>query len=150
MPDAATVPRVDLQGLSVPRLLIGLWQVADLEREGGAGLDQARAVADLQAYCDAGLTAFDMADHYGSAELLFGELCARVNSAVGFTKWVPQPGAAHATAAAVDAAVRRALTRMGVARLPLLQFHTWDYCDGPGTWLTQLKLLAAHESIGGI
>ena len=95
--DAPTVPRVDLQGLSVPRLLIGLWQVADLEREGGAGLDEARAVADLQAYCEAGLTAFDMADHYGSAELLVGELSSTLSSVIPLTKWVPKPGASHVT-----------------------------------------------------
>ena len=47
----------------------------------------------------------------------------------------------------VDAAVERALDRTQQGKLPLLQFHTWDYCDGPGTWLQQLRRLANPERV---
>lgn len=145
-----TVPTIALApDLHIKRLLIGLWQVADLEREGGLGLDRAAALADLRAYADAGLSTFDMADHYGSAEDLVGELASQ-SSVVALTKWVPKPGAQHATAAAVDAAVKLSLSRLGCTKVPLLQFHTWDYLDGPGRWLCQLKLLAAHEGVGHV
>ena len=35
----------------------------------------------------------------------------------------------------VAANVSLALARMRLDKLPLLQFHTWDYLDGPGTVL---------------
>ena len=146
-----SVPSVTLGGeggVPIKRLLIGLWQVADLEREGGLGLDRAAALADLKAYADAGLTTFDMADHYGSAEELIGALGR--SDVVPLTKWVPKPGAEHATAEAVDAAVRLACTRLGLESVPLMQFHTWDYLDGPGRWLRQLRLLADHARVGHV
>ena len=65
------VPRYVLGGgLEISRLVCGLWQVADLERVGGKGLTRAAAIGALEAHRDAGLTTFDMADHYGSAEEL--------------------------------------------------------------------------------
>ena len=69
--------------------------MADLEREGGLGLDKEAAVRDLRAYAEAGLTTFDMADHYGSAELLIGEVMKGADAppdVVPLTKWVPKPG----------------------------------------------------------
>ena len=58
-------------GLVVPRIVTGLWQVADMER-GGRTLDRDQAAGAMAAYAAAGFTAFDMADHYGSAELITG------------------------------------------------------------------------------
>ena len=58
-------------GLEVPRVLTGLWQVADMERDGGP-LDPDAAARALGEYADAGFDAFDMADHYGSAEIVAG------------------------------------------------------------------------------
>jgi len=57
-------------GLSISRLINGLWQVADMEREGGIGIDETRAQEDLGNYAASGQTTFDMADHYGSVCLL--------------------------------------------------------------------------------
>jgi aryl-alcohol dehydrogenase-like predicted oxidoreductase len=81
-------------GFTIARALTGLWQMADQERDGRT-LDLERAAAAMQPYVDAGLTTFDMADHYGSSELVAG--LYRVGSARGTvqccTKWVPKPGA---------------------------------------------------------
>jgi aryl-alcohol dehydrogenase-like predicted oxidoreductase len=63
-------------GPSISRLICGLWQVADLEKDGDA-LDPDRAADALEAYVAAGFDTFDMADHYGSAELIAGRLLAR-------------------------------------------------------------------------
>ena len=52
-------------------MITGLWQIADMERD-GRQLDLDRTAAAMQAYVDAGLTGFDMADHYGSAEDVAG------------------------------------------------------------------------------
>ena len=130
------VPRYVLGGgLEISRLVCGLWQVADLERVGGKGLTRAAAIGALEAHRDAGLTTFDMADHYGSAEELIGALDGRFEA---MTKWCPKPGPENATRAAVDAAVARARRRMRTSTIRLMQFHTWDYLDGPGYWLEQV------------
>jgi aryl-alcohol dehydrogenase-like predicted oxidoreductase/enamine deaminase RidA (YjgF/YER057c/UK114 family) len=134
-------------GLTIPRVITGLWQVADQERDGRA-FDLDAAARAMVPYAEAGLTAFDMADHYGSAE----ELVARYRALTGappiqaFTKWVPAPGAV--TRADVRAAVDRARARMGVERINLLQFHAWHYAH-PG-WLDALFFLDELRREGAV
>jgi aryl-alcohol dehydrogenase-like predicted oxidoreductase/enamine deaminase RidA (YjgF/YER057c/UK114 family) len=120
-------PRTALAaGLDVPRVLTGLWQVADMER-GGTPLDPDAAARALGEYAAAGFDAFDMADHYGSAELLVGRYLARAGHgrATAFTKWVPLAG--PMTPKVVREGVQQRLDRLGVAQLDLLQFHWWQY-----------------------
>ena len=62
--------------LDISRLVCGLWQVADLEK-GGTTLDPETSADALEAYAKPGFDTFDMADHYGSAELITGRLLAR-------------------------------------------------------------------------
>ena len=63
-------PRVKLaQDLDIPRIVTGLWQVADMERD-GRELDREAASSVLLDYARENFDAFDMADHYGSAELI--------------------------------------------------------------------------------
>ncbi len=57
--------------LEISRVVTGLWQVADMERD-GRRLDLEAAADAMAPYADAGLTTFDMADHYGSAEVIAG------------------------------------------------------------------------------
>ncbi len=111
-------------GLSISRVLTGLWQMADQERDGRT-VDLGRAAVAMQPYVDAGLTTFDMADHYGSSELVAGLFRAQAppGAVQCFTKWVPKPGAV--TRAEVREAVERALTRLRADRLDLLQYHAW-------------------------
>ncbi len=123
-------PRVALApDLTISRIVTGLWQVADQER-GGAPLDPDRAADSLAEYAAAGFDTFDMADHYGSAELIAGRLLARHGAGDAarprcFTKWCPAPG--PMTAEAVRAGVARARDRLGVARVDLMQFHWWTF-----------------------
>ncbi len=63
-------------GPNLSRLICGLWQVADLEKD-GEQVDLDRGADALDAYARAGFDTFDMADHYGSAELIAGRLLAR-------------------------------------------------------------------------
>lgn len=56
-------------GLTIPRLVCGLWQVADLEKD-GTPLDPVATAARSAAYPDAGFCACDMADDHGSADLI--------------------------------------------------------------------------------
>ena len=132
-------------GLEIPRLVTGLWQVADQERHGSL-LDPQAAAADLAAYAAAGFDAFDMADHYGSAEVITGELLASGHApgVRAFTKWCPAPG--PMTAAVVRQAVQRSLTRMRSDRIDLLQFHWWTF-EHPG-WLDAMAELARLREEG--
>ena len=113
-------------GLEISRMVTGLWQVADMER-GGTLLDPVRGAAAMAEYVAAGFDSFDMADHYGSAEVITGELLAgpKPVPARAFTKWCPPPG--PMTAAVVREGVLRSLDRLRVPRIDLLQFHWWTF-----------------------
>ena len=126
-------------GLSISRVLTGLWQIADLERDGRT-LDPERTADEMLPYVRAGLTTFDMADHYGSAEEISGVFRHRHADAGPvemLTKWVPEPG--RTTREQVRAAVERARTRLRSDHIDLLQFHAWNFPD-PG-WLDTLGFL---------
>ena len=93
MTQSFQVPRIDLApGLWISRVLTGLWQLADMERDGRA-IDLESTASAMRPYVDAGLTTFDMADHYGSAELVAGIFRSRQAGTIQcLTKWVPKPG----------------------------------------------------------
>lgn len=115
--------------LRISRVVTGLWQIADMERDQQT-LDLDRAARSMKAYTEAGLTTFDMADHYGSAEEIAGIFTRR--HAAGddvqvLTKWVPKPGGSSRQT--VRQAVQRALDRLQAERLDLLQYHAWNYAD---------------------
>ena len=117
--------------INIPPVIIGLWQIADIERK-NATFNPASVVENMEAYLDAGLNFFDMADHYGSAEIIAGLLYKKRKEEgkslpVLATKWVPKPG--HNSKDIVKDAVTLALNRLQVDQLDLLQFHAWDYTD---------------------
>ena len=115
------------RGFSIARVVTGLWQVADQERDGRT-LDRGTAVAALDPYVAAGLDTLDMADHYGSAERIAGEARERHPDRLRLlTKWVPPAG--PLSASDVRGAVDRALARTRSESLDLLQFHAWSYAD---------------------
>lgn len=130
-------------GLEISRVLTGLWQIADMERDGNA-VDPGTAAAAMAPYVEAGFTTFDMADHYGSAELIAGRFGAEGtlgDQARMLTKWVPRPG--PLTRQDVREAVTERLTRLRRERIDLLQFHAWHYPDPAWLdalfWLSELR-----------
>jgi len=137
--------------LEICRILNGLWQVS-----GGHGaIDPARAIEEMFAYHDAGLTTWDLADHYGPAEDFIGAFrrqfaarrgAERLSEIQAFTKWVPSPG--PMTRRVVEDAIALSLRRMGTERLDLLQFHWWDYADR--RYLDALQELARLRDAGRI
>ena len=132
-------------GLIISRLVCGLWQVADMEKAGQT-LDPKRAADALEDYAKAGFDTFDMADHYGSAELITGHLLQRyaAQRPVAFTKWCPEPG--PMTPDVVRKGVTERLERLGVAKVDLLQFHWWTF-DHAG-WLDALHEMAKLREEG--
>ena len=133
-------------GLEIARVVTGLWQVADQEKD-GALLDRTVAAAALAEYAQAGFDTFDMADHYGSSELIAGEMLRRWSGSPrprAFTKWCPAPG--PMTPEVVRAGVQERLSRLGVERVDLLQFHWWSF-EHPA-WLDALSEMARLREEG--
>src|SRR5688500_11441219 len=117
----STPPRVELApGLEISRVVIGLWQIADMEKD-GRKLDLHALANEMSAYAAAGFDSFDMADHYGSAEDIAGHFnAARRDKAPAaapslLTKWCPPPG--PMPSGIVRAAVTRALQRLQTSRI---------------------------------
>ena len=135
----STAERVALApDLGISRVVTGLWQIADMERDGRT-LDLAATAESMQPYVDAGFTTFDMADHYGSAELIAG-LYRTAHAEVPtqmFTKWVPKPGPVSKDD--VRVAVERAVDRLRGKPIDLMQFHAWTFADAH--WLDALTHL---------
>ncbi|EOZ96023.1 aldo/keto reductase family [Indibacter alkaliphilus LW1] len=141
-----------LGNISISKVLTGLWQIADMERDGKA-LDPHRTAFEMAPYVEAGLSTFDMADHYGSAEVIAGtfktshELGSKAQM---LTKWVPKPG--KSTKLATREAVELALKRLQTDSLELLQFHAWVYSDPVWLdqlfWLNELKEEGLIKNIG--
>ena len=78
-------------GYVVPRLIKGGWQLA-----GGHGtVDRTEAIADMMAFAESGITAFDCADIYTGVEELIGEfLCSwreRYGAAAPTMRVIPMP-----------------------------------------------------------
>jgi aryl-alcohol dehydrogenase-like predicted oxidoreductase/enamine deaminase RidA (YjgF/YER057c/UK114 family) len=132
--------------LEVPRLIIGLWQIADMERK-NQYLNLNKAADAMIPYIQAGLTTFDMADHYGSSEIIAG-ICKNnsdENERIKLlTKWVPKPGAIQKEV--VYEAISIALERMQQSSIDLLQFHAWQYSDP--SWLDALFYLKELKEEG--
>jgi aryl-alcohol dehydrogenase-like predicted oxidoreductase len=131
--------------LEISRALTGLWQVADIEKD-GATIDPDTGADWLVAYADQGFDTFDMADHYGSSEIIAGRLLSRGGAPrpLAFTKWCPAPG--PMTADVVRAGVEERLQRLQVDRIDLLQFHWWTF-EHP-EWLDALHELARLRKEG--
>lgn len=139
-------------GLTISRVLTGLWQVADLERDGKT-LDPDEAAKMMAPYAEAGFTTFDMADHYGSAEIISGVFRRKYAGQAEvklLTKWVPTPG--PVTRDEVRAAVIKSMERLQVRKIDLMQFHAWNYADPRWLdclyWLNELRLDGYIQHIG--
>ncbi|SMX36837.1 aldo/keto reductase [Maliponia aquimaris] len=131
--------------LNISRVLTGLWQVADIERVSGTIAPDIGA-GWLADYAAQGFDSFDMADHYGSAEILAGRLLKRPEGARAtvFTKWCPPPG--PMTPDVVRRGVEERLERLGTDCVDLLQFHWWSF-EHPA-WLDALHELACLRDQG--
>ncbi len=128
-----------------------------------APIDAAEAVADMVAFADAGITAFDCADIYTGVEELIGafrrayadlrgaDALARIRV---HTKYVPDLDLLpRLTKADVAAVIDRSLRRLGAERLDLVQLHWWDYAV-PGWleaahWLDELRQAGKIRHVGG-
>ena len=139
---------------TISRIIKGGWQLA-----GGHGpIARERALADMRAFVDAGITTFDCADIYTGVEALIGEFLGALPPSLRqgirvHTKYVPDRAALPTlTAPAIAAAIEGSLRRLRVEALDLVQFHWWDYAI-PGyvdaaLVLTRLKETGKIRQIG--
>lgn len=146
-------------GYEISRVIRGGWQLA-----GGHGaVDRAQAADDLLAFAEAGITTFDCADIYTGVEEIIGAFRAAYREKHGaealqrikvHTKYVPDLDLLpRLTRDDVRRTIERSLTRLGMERLDLVQFHWWDY-GVPGVveaalWLKELKDEGKIDLLGG-
>lgn len=120
--------KVNNEALRFPSVIVGLWQIADMERD-GSKVDPDVAAKALDEYYVKGFQTFDMADHYGSAEFLCGHFKTNRGrkDARFMTKWVPSPGTFSPEM--VRTAVEEASNKLKTNCIDLMQFHAWNYAD---------------------
>ena len=148
MDEAATPEQTTVHGIPMRQMITGLWQMADQERDGRT-LDLEAAAAALVEYARAGFDTFDMADHYGSAEIVAG-MAHKVLREAGetpptiLTKYCPAPG--PMTMDVVRKGVETALTRLDLDKIDVMQFHWWCYEDA--RYLDALEALSELRQEG--
>jgi aryl-alcohol dehydrogenase-like predicted oxidoreductase len=132
-----TVETAELRpGHRISRIIKGGWQLAGDHGE----VRPAEAIADMEAFLDAGITTFDCADIYKGVEDMIGAFIADVRRRRGseaagrvvvHTKLVPDLGRlADIRPDEIEAIIDRSLQRLKVDRLPLVQFFWWDMTLG--------------------
>lgn len=132
-----SVETIDLRpGHRISRVLKGGWQLAGDHGE----VRPAEAIADMEAFLDAGITTFDCADIYKGVEEMIGTFIADVRRRRGaevadrvvvHTKLVPDLGRlSDIRPEEVEAIVDRSLQRLQIERIPLVQFFWWDMSIG--------------------
>ena len=116
----------------ISRVIKGGWQLA-----GGHGeVNRTDAIADMEAFVDAGITAFDCADIYTGVEEMIGDFIADLRRRRGstvadrvvvHTKLVPDLALLESiSAAGLEAIIDRSLKRLKLEQLHLVQFFWWD------------------------
>lgn len=141
-------------GHEISRVIKGGWQLAGDHGE----VLPTRAIADMEAFLDAGITTFDCADIYVGVEEMIGHFIASVRNRRGaevadrvtvHTKLVPDLGRlADIRPEEVEAIVDRSLKRLQIERIPLVQFFWWDM--GVGDAVAALEVLKDCQAKGKI
>ena len=150
------IPRIEVApDYSVPRQIVGLWQLSAGHQRRTVSDDE--ALGALEAYFEAGFETFDCADIYTGVEQLLGKLRARLGARGErlrvHTKYVPDRGAlASLSREQVERGIDRSLRRLRVERLDLVQFAWWDYSI-PGYvealgWLGELQQAGKIRHVG--
>lgn len=141
-------------GHEISRVIKGCWQLA-----GDHGVvDRDTAIADMEAFLDAGITTFDCADIYTGVEEMIGEFIADVrrrrgatvaDRAIVHTKLVPDLSRlSDLRPDEVEAIVDRSLKRLQIEQLHLVQFFWWDL--GLGNAVDAMGVLSRCQEKGKI
>ncbi|KAK8857055.1 NADP-dependent oxidoreductase domain-containing protein [Apiospora arundinis] len=136
-----------LSGRKLPRVFSGLWQ---LSSPAWGSAPTSKILSQFVTHVRSGFTVFDMADHYGDAELIFGRFRSAYphkESLFAATKYcVFHP--LTVTREAVQANVTERCQRLQTQRIDLLQFH-WQLYHDP-QYLDALRYLAEDDRVGSL
>ncbi|CAG8116792.1 unnamed protein product [Penicillium salamii] len=128
----------------LPRVFSGLWQ---LSSPAWGSAPRSKIMQQFSKHVESGLTAFDMADHYGDAEILFGQYRSSSkysSSLFAATKYcVFHP--MKVTRDAIRAKVDERCQRLRTDKIDLLQFH-WQFYNDP-QYIDALKYLQQDSRI---
>jgi aryl-alcohol dehydrogenase-like predicted oxidoreductase len=133
-----------IKDTELPKLFAGLWQ---LSSPSWGTASQAQMFKQFAEYIAGGFTAFDMADHYGDAEIIFGRLRSSLSDpkvVFGATKYCIFHKIT-VTPAVIHANVTERCQRMSAEKVDLLQFHWQDYDDHQ--YIEALHLLQQDERV---
>ncbi|MBL4785653.1 MAG: aldo/keto reductase [Cohaesibacteraceae bacterium] len=145
------------QGHEISRVIKGGWQLA-----GDHGkVNRKTAIADMEAFLEAGITTFDCADIYIGVESMIGDFIGELRSERGeevvdrvriHTKLVPDLARlADIGSNEIEAIVDRSLMRLKVDCLDLVQFFWWDLELGNAVAsLDVLKRMQEKGKIGNL
>ncbi|KAL5612978.1 hypothetical protein BROUX41_003944 [Berkeleyomyces rouxiae] len=128
----------------LPRLFSGLWQ---LSSPSWGVASKAKIMAQFEYYANLGFTAFDMADHYGDAEIIYADFRRSYHSPQKLyagTKFCVF-GPLDVTPKTIAASITERLIRLHSESIDLLQFHWQDYSNLQ--FISATKILAADTRI---
>lgn len=141
---SASIETFRVKDIELPRLFAGLWQLSSPSWGTASQIQMFKQFAE---YIAGGFTAFDMADHYGDAEVIFGRLrssLADSEAVFGATKYC----VFHKITVSprvISANVTERCQRMSASKVDLLQFHWQDYNDHQ--YIEALRLLQEDERV---
>ncbi|PNP45459.1 hypothetical protein TGAMA5MH_02682 [Trichoderma gamsii] len=136
-----------LNGRNVPRIFSGLWQMSS---PAWGAASTSKIVEQFSKHVQQGFTAFDMADHYGDAEVVFGRFSSlyphkdAIFTATKYCVFHPMAISREAVQANVSERCRRLQTE----KIDLLQFH-WQFYENPD-YLQALQFLAEDSRVAAV
>ncbi|KAL7783255.1 NADP-dependent oxidoreductase domain-containing protein [Trichoderma ceciliae] len=134
----------ELNGRKVPRIFSGLWQMSS---PAWGAASSSKIVEQFSRHVRQGFTAFDMADHYGDAEIIFGR----------FSSLYPHKDAIFmatkycifhqmvVSREAVQLNITERCRRLQTEKIDLLQFH-WQFYENPD-YLNALRFLIEDDRV---
>lgn len=137
-----------LGNYTLPRIFSGLWQMSSPSWGSAPSSD---IMQQFSKHVKSGFTAFDMADHYGDAELIFGRFRSQYphkQFLFAGTKLCVFHRMPTVSREAMAANVSERCRRLQQPKLDLLQFHWQHYEDS--SYLDALQYLASDSRVGMI
>ncbi|KAH6974349.1 NADP-dependent oxidoreductase domain-containing protein [Ilyonectria sp. MPI-CAGE-AT-0026] len=133
-----------LKDRHLPRIFSGLWQMSS---PAWGAAPTSKIVSQFSKHVQGGFTAFDMADHYGDAEVIFGRFRSSYphkDSIFAATKYcVFHP--MEVSREVIRDNVSERCQRLQQAKIDLLQFH-WQFYDDKN-YIDALRYLAEDERV---
>ncbi|KAJ5794735.1 hypothetical protein N7457_001334 [Penicillium paradoxum] len=128
----------EMGDIQLPRIFSGLWQ---LSSPAWGSAPRSKIMQQFSKHVESGLTAFDMADHYGDAEILFGKYRSSSNYSdllFAATKYCVFHNV-KVSADVIRAQVDERCQRLRTDKIDMLQFH-WHFYNDP-QYIDALKYL---------